>query len=89
MAQFKGMTHDQIEGIYYRVKRLDSHFIPMDKDTQFMKSKRSGVSLEPKDAKKLKTRELSQAKEGVSKLTEEQVTNMVFIETDVLNVEPL
>lgn len=27
--------------------------------------------------------------EGVRKLTEEQVTNMVFIETDVLNVEPL
>ena len=47
------------------------------------------MSLESKEAKKLKTQELSQAKEGVSNLTEEQVTNMVFIETDVLNIEPL
>ena len=59
MAQFKGLTHDQIEGIYYRVKRQDSHFIPMDKEPIFMKSKRSRVSLEPKDAKKLKTHESS------------------------------
>ena len=61
----------------------------MDKEPTFMMSKRSGVSLEPKDAKKLKTQDESQAKEGVRKLTEEQLTNMVFIETDVLNVEPL
>ena len=89
MAQFKGMSHDQIEGIYYRIKRQDSKFIPMDQETLVMKTKRSGVSLESKDAKKLKTQESSKAKEGPSKLTEEQVTNMLFIETDVLNIEPL
>jgi hypothetical protein len=55
MAQFKGMKHDRIEGIYYRVKRQESNFIPMDKEPVAIKSKRSGVSLGSKDAKKLKT----------------------------------
>ena len=41
----------------------------MDKESIFMKPKRSGVSLESKDAKKLKTQETSQVEEGVSKLT--------------------
>ncbi|MCO6517255.1 MAG: hypothetical protein J6586_12340, partial [Snodgrassella sp.] len=89
MAQFKGMSHDQIEGIYYRIKRQDSKFIPMDQEPLSMKTKRTGVSLESKEAKKLKTQKSSQEEEGPSKLTEEQVTNMLFIETDVLNIEPL
>jgi hypothetical protein len=63
MAQFKGMSHDQIEGIYYRVKRQDSNFIPMDLEPEAKKSKRSGVSLESKDDKKLKTQKLSQEME--------------------------
>lgn len=41
MAQFNGMSHDQIEGIYYRVKRQDSNFIPMDLEPEVKKSKRS------------------------------------------------
>ena len=28
------MTHDQIEGIYYRVKRQDSDFIPMNSEEE-------------------------------------------------------
>lgn len=89
MAQFKGMSHDQIEGIYYKIKRQDSKFIPMDQEPITFKAKRTGVSLESNEAKKLKTQKSSQAEEGPSKLTEEQVTNMLFIETDVLNIEPL
>jgi hypothetical protein len=54
-----------------------------------MKTKRSGVNIESKDAKKLKTQKLSQEQESVSKLTQEQVTDMISIETDVLNIEPL
>ena len=44
------------------------------------KPKRSGKTLESKEVKKSKVAE---------KLTEEQVSGMIFIETDVLNVEPL
>lgn len=29
-SQFKGMSYDRIEGIYYRLKRQDSDFIPID-----------------------------------------------------------
>lgn len=49
MSQFKRMSHDQIEGIYYRVKRQDSDFIPInfeEEERGFPKSKRKATASE-------------------------------------------
>jgi hypothetical protein len=49
MSQFKGMSHDRIEGIFYRLKRQDSDFIPIDfeeEERRFPKSKRKATASE-------------------------------------------
>jgi hypothetical protein len=92
ISQFKGMSHERIEGIYYRVKRKDSSFTPIDfeeEERRFPKSKIRTSDSEQHMTKKLKTQESSKAQNGDNKLTEEQFSKMIAIETDVMNVEPL
>jgi hypothetical protein len=51
MSQFKGMSHDKIEGIFYRIKRQDSDFIPIDfeeEERRFHKSKSKATASEQK-----------------------------------------
>ena len=66
MSQLKGKSHEEIEGLYYRIFKSDKNFIPMDsqKETEFLK--RHGTHMESSRAKKSKVEELQ-----AEKLTEE------------------
>jgi hypothetical protein len=49
------MSHDKIEGIFYRIKRQDSDFLPInfeEEERRFPKSKRKATASEQKITKK-------------------------------------
>jgi hypothetical protein len=61
----------------------------MHSEAEAKRYKRSGVNIELKDDKRSKTQESSQAQEEDDKLTAEQFSGMIYIESDVLDVDPL
>ena len=61
----------------------------MDSEEEARRYKRSGTTIESKAAKKPKIKESFQAKEDDDKLIEEQFVGMIYIEPEVLDVEPL
>ena len=90
MSQFKGMNHEQIEGVYYRIKRQDSEFIPMDSEEavrRFPTLKRKAKGSESHPEKKTKTAE--EQKDQSETLTEDQLAGMIIIEEEDFYPDPL
>lgn len=78
MTNFKRMSHDQIEGIYYRAKRQDSSFKPIDFEEveRFKQSKRKALTTEDQVTKRVK---VSKEKESQSEKCAEDLQSAIII----------
>lgn len=89
MGNFKGMSHDQIEGIYYRIKRQDSVFRPIDFEEveRTKQSKRKASTIEDQVTKRMKV-----PQENVShaeKCAEDLQCAIIVVEEEDFYPDPL
>ena len=86
MSDFRGMSYDRIEGIYYRLKRQDSDFIPIDFE-EVERSKRKATATKDHVTKKAK---VTQEKESQSeKLSEDQQSAIIVIKEEDFYPDPI
>jgi hypothetical protein len=86
MSDFKGVSHERIEGIYYRLKRQDSAFIPIDFE-EVERSKRKDTTTEDHVTKKAK---VTQEKVSQSeKLSGDQESAIMVIEEEDFYPDPI
>ena len=84
MAQFKGKSHDEVEGIYYREYSRDKNYAPMgsEKEAEFIKRHAEHMEKSRDRAKK-------QRIEKSQMLTEDKLKTMVMIEEEDFFPDPL
>lgn len=86
MTDFKGVSHERIEGIYQRLKRQDSIFRPIDFE-EVERCKRKASTTEDHVTKRVK---VTQEKESQSeKLSEDLQSAIIVIEEEDFYPDPL